>query len=528
MVEAEANVTLGASWYEAKVPEGAVRPVELALCTTTFRKEAYVTRNVRLVRERILCSSDPVARHLTVHVVDNGRTLDAAQICSDHVMLHPNPNAGGAGGFARGMIEALRQYPLATHVLLMDDDVAVSPESIVRTYNLLSIVRDEYAEAFLSGAMLRMDEPNVRHEDVAFIAGNGLCAPVKSPASMTDYEQVVLGELLGPRPQYEQWADQAHEYAAWWYCAIPMATVRREGLPLPLFFRQDDVEYGNRCRPRFMTMSGICIWHLSFAPRYNPATDRYLGVRNGFLVQAMLGFQTGIRGALDRWVRDGLSQFSYDSVELALRGLEDYLEGPEWFMDPSHGEQAYLQANREKEQLEALGAIRDDVLARCGVDVRAISLADIRTDLPWTDEEAGDFFSTLNHQLEERVERVTTGGLLHRRVEERRSMVPVPPSEDDQDIRPEDVAVIDSSDDAFQPAKGRGKKALLAINPYTLKGHLRVRDRERFARLWKRYQHDIARYDAEGEELARRYRDAKPEMTSIPFWERYLGLDRED
>lgn len=40
----------------------------------------------------------------------------------------------------------------------MDDDVEVSPESILRTYNLLRIVNDEYAEAFVSGAMLNIED----------------------------------------------------------------------------------------------------------------------------------------------------------------------------------------------------------------------------------------------------------------------------------------------------------------------------------------------------------------------------------
>lgn len=40
------------------------------------------------------------------------------------------------------MIEAMEQAPRATHVLLMDDDVSISPESIIRTFNLLSIVND--------------------------------------------------------------------------------------------------------------------------------------------------------------------------------------------------------------------------------------------------------------------------------------------------------------------------------------------------------------------------------------------------
>lgn len=69
----------------------------------------------------------------------------------------PNDNVGGAGGFTRGMITAMEQNPKATNILLMDDDVAVSPESIKRTYNLLRILKPEHREDMISGAMLNYE-----------------------------------------------------------------------------------------------------------------------------------------------------------------------------------------------------------------------------------------------------------------------------------------------------------------------------------------------------------------------------------
>ena len=87
-------------------------------------------------------------------VIDNGRTLDAETLSGDGVRVFPNKNVGGAGGFARGMIEAMRLEKPATHVLLMDDDVQISTESLKRTYQLLSIVNDEYKDSYVSGAMM--------------------------------------------------------------------------------------------------------------------------------------------------------------------------------------------------------------------------------------------------------------------------------------------------------------------------------------------------------------------------------------
>ena len=56
-----------------------------------------------------------------------------------------------------------------THVLLMDDDVKVSSESLKRTYNLLALAQGKYKNAFINGAMLAIEEPNQQFEDVSFV-----------------------------------------------------------------------------------------------------------------------------------------------------------------------------------------------------------------------------------------------------------------------------------------------------------------------------------------------------------------------
>lgn len=38
--------------------------------------------------------------------MDNGRSLDVEGLSGGGVFIHPNPNVGGSGGFARGMIES--------------------------------------------------------------------------------------------------------------------------------------------------------------------------------------------------------------------------------------------------------------------------------------------------------------------------------------------------------------------------------------------------------------------------------------
>ena len=167
-------------YYYTKVDESKLRDVELAVATTTFQKEDFILPNIELVKREVLGCAEPIAGHFTFHVVDNGRTLDKEALEGSGVFIHPNPNVGGAGGFTRGMIEAMEQEHKATHVLLMDDDVQISPESLKRTYNLLTLVNDEYVDAFLSGAMLSYEKQDEFYEDIGYVRHYGVYGPSRT------------------------------------------------------------------------------------------------------------------------------------------------------------------------------------------------------------------------------------------------------------------------------------------------------------------------------------------------------------
>ena len=189
-------VKLRNAYYYCVCDEHDVRSVELALASTTFKKEDYILRNLSLLQKYVIDSDELISKHFHVHVIDNGRTLDCASLNSSQVTIHPNPNVGGSGGFARGMIEALEQSPKATHVLLMDDDVEVLPESFIRTFNLLSLLKDEYVNAFLSGAMMSLEEPELRTEDLGFFTQKGNFSPLKPEGYMTSLHDIVESEVF--------------------------------------------------------------------------------------------------------------------------------------------------------------------------------------------------------------------------------------------------------------------------------------------------------------------------------------------
>ena len=183
----------GGNW-SASVERDQKRDVDLCLVTTTFQKEQYITHNIELL-ESMLAGNAELSEHFQIIVVDNGRTLNAADLESNHVRVYPNINVGGAGGFARGMMETLKLEKRPSHVLIMDDDVLVLPESIERTYALLSLLRPAYWDYYLSGAMLRMEEKTVQHEDIGHVSKYGFFEEYK----MDDAEVaiVVIGSSAG-------------------------------------------------------------------------------------------------------------------------------------------------------------------------------------------------------------------------------------------------------------------------------------------------------------------------------------------
>ena len=154
-----------------------------------------------------------------------------------------------------------------THALLMDDDITIDTESIEKTYTILSLLKDEYADAFIGGAMLRIDKPNIQVESGAsWNAGNLISN--KSNLNMNVTWDCLFNEI-----------EEYTEFNAWWYCCFPMDVVSEENLPLPIFIRGDDLEYGLRNMKHLILMNGICVWHEPFENKYSSFLEYYI-IRN--------------------------------------------------------------------------------------------------------------------------------------------------------------------------------------------------------------------------------------------------------
>lgn len=495
VLESEGCIELRNCYYYAEVEASAIRPVELALCTTTYKKEDYILRNIELMKNEIIKSDNAIADHFYAHVVDNGCTLDAEALSDERISIHPNNNVGGAGGFARGMIESLEQIPKATHVLLMDDDVVISPESIIRTYNLLSLAREEYVDAFLGGSMMSIDEPSDLYESMGFMRFDGVCDRMHPTMHMDVLHDVAAIDEFDIPSYLPGCSDQNQNYFAWWYCVIPVTQIERNGLPMPFFVRYDDVEYSRRCKPKFMNMIGICVWHSPFFMRYSGASERYQTTRNAFIAQYASDFAplSDFESMVNKAFFLEITRFNYDHAALVVRGLEDFLKGPEYIMEPV-AQQAFMDANKAAEKMKAISEL-DDELRLLGVDLDKITDWMIYRDAPTS-------------KTVRVLSRFTYNG--HRGPK--------------SFIIPGKVAVIDAFD--FEHGLGKLPRAetVVAIDIPNRLASIRRRDFKRFDELHSRFRSLISELHKRDGELRTAYKAAFPQMTSIPFWKKYLGI----
>ncbi len=318
--------TLLDGWYEGEVAPEDVRPVKLALDICTFKREVFVIKNVKELYECFLNNPESGMKDsIEIFISDNAKTLDPKEVLlCDKVHVFPNKNTGGAGGFTRGMIEIMkcREQRKITHVLVMDDDIIINPDSIYRTFVILSLLKDEYKDAFVGGAMLRLDTQNIQTENGARW-NKGYLISHKSGLDLSEVEACLYNEF-----------EEKTEYNAWWYCAFPADIVTEKNLPLPIFIRGDDVEYGLRNLKNLILMNGICVWHEPFENKYSSSMYYYI-FRNRLIDNSVHDLKYKRKmfiNDLAKQVKRELVFYRYKNAELLLDGAEDFFKGIDWLM----------------------------------------------------------------------------------------------------------------------------------------------------------------------------------------------------
>lgn len=291
------------------------KPVKLAIVICTYKREQLLKKLLmELKRAKAI-----LKEQLEVNVVDNASELDLGK--ESWVRFFHNPNTGGSGGFGRGMDEVVKHYNefAATHVLLMDDDVEVQTESIVRLYAVLSCVKEEYQQEIVAGRMFRMDKPWIQYTAAEIWNGG-------------DLQHIGFELDVSNRENLERINDNAGaEYSGWWFCCIPYEFVK-DNRPLPFFLHCDDVEYGLRHGGAPIILNGIQVWHETYEYRQSPVMA-YYDMRNSLLVNEIYG-QLKPKEELLTWWKKKITKAhlekDYQLEYMLILGMWDFLKGIKW------------------------------------------------------------------------------------------------------------------------------------------------------------------------------------------------------
>lgn len=325
LISEEENLNIQAFWGSTTAPQANNK---LVLVSCTFKREKYIYNNVAKFK-KFLEGNPTLKSRIEFYVVDNGRTLDKS-IEDDNVKVFPNKNAGGAGGFTRGIIEAKNSGENFTRILLMDDDVEVFPESFYRTLVLSDYLKPEYRNAFIHGAMLDLYQKNMFLESTA-IRTKSWCEPYHGELDISKPNEIAKANYA-PVELFEN--EDKKVSSAWWYCCFSMESVQKNGLPLPVFFRCDDMEWSWRnFGEHHITMNGISVWHLPFKWRVSKTTWYYFSHRNKFMINMLhsKNYKSQMLKILRKDFRKLLKMDDYTSAEIFLRMMEDVLKGGDTF-----------------------------------------------------------------------------------------------------------------------------------------------------------------------------------------------------
>lgn len=238
---------------------------QVTLEITTMNKPDFCLNNARILADNL----DVLTHVKEILIVDQGTQKVEDQEGFDEVKASlggklrviNQANLGGSGGFARGMYEAVENG--SDYVLLLDDDIVVEPESIVR---LLTFADRCRKPTIVGGHMFDLYSRSVLHT-FGEVVDPYRIVPAQPHADMELRHDFSISNL-----RQTAWLHRRVDvdYNGWWMCLIPTRVIKEIGLSLPLFIKWDDAEYGLRAREAgFATVSmpGAAVWHVSWADK---------------------------------------------------------------------------------------------------------------------------------------------------------------------------------------------------------------------------------------------------------------------
>lgn len=262
----------------------------------------------------------------TKKVADQPGFAEVAAGIGPKLRIIDQRNLGGSGGFARGMYEAVENS--SDYVLLLDDDVVLEPESIAR---LMAFAGSCKSPTIIGGHMF-----DLYSRSTLYAMGEIIDARRISP-EQPHQDMQMRHDFNVSNLRQTPWLHRRFDvdYNGWWMCLIPTDIIRKIGLPLPLFIKWDDSEYGLRARAegfRTVSLPGAALWHISWIDKDDlVGWQAYFHSRNR-LITALLHspHRKGgdvIRESFQADVKH-LVSMQYFTEHSRLDAMEDLFKGP--------------------------------------------------------------------------------------------------------------------------------------------------------------------------------------------------------
>lgn len=325
--EHEATVISGEWGFETD----QVRQGYLSIGITTFNRPKFcVDQLVHLSKE-----PDVLAVLDEIYVVDQGtqkasddpRFAEVAEALGRKLRVIEQGNLGGSGGFSRAMAETATRGD-SDYLLLLDDDVVVEPEGILRAVAFADLSK---GTTIVGGQMFSLYDRSVMHaygETVDRWRWFWGAAPNTKHGHNFATRSLRATEWLHRRIDVD--------YNGWWMCLIPTRVIKEIGLSLPMFIKWDDAEFGLRAAKAgfpTVTLPGVAVWHVPWHEKDDTIDWQAYFHRRNRIIAGLLhspydhggnlvleSFQTQVRHLLS---------MQYSPAEMGLMAIEDILEGPQ-------------------------------------------------------------------------------------------------------------------------------------------------------------------------------------------------------
>ena len=294
-----------------------INHVRLGVVVTHFNQLQAIKRTI----EHFHSYQHQLSHKVTLVIVDNSKNIPPT-LATEGVIILPNLNYGGSGGYARGKLYLEEHH--FTHCVFMDDDVDVDFECIYRTLMIFSYATSNFS---ISGTIISKDD-GLTILQVGGYYKEGCCwAPVLGGLSLADVASLV----------YLNRSRAKIEFGAFPFYAYRLDCNNR--YPFPFFVRGDDVLFGlqnNSCKKIPWLGIGISISCLDIINRESPQS-MYQDSRALLILElSHVKRKSSLRTLLTVFSRLYLTQlfsYKYASVEAVCYALTDTLKGPQFYKE---------------------------------------------------------------------------------------------------------------------------------------------------------------------------------------------------